>query len=115
MYANIQIMRDSYFSEAFNTHRIPYWFVFKPYFKWVENDRCGRIRLCRIREMRRVALSLLKKYDEKHPLAFDRMGTTDGTDPFFPFDAYGEDKVVVSILNRINEELTNTLIMRYER
>lgn len=61
--------------------------------------------------MRRTALSLLKRYDEKHPDAFDKMGTTDRTDPFFPYDAYGEDKVVVSILNRIVEELTNRIVL----
>ena len=97
--------------EAYREHRIPQWYVFKPYFEWVENNRHGRLRPCHINEMRRVALSQLKKCDEKHPDAFDRMGETDRTDPFFPFDAYREDKVEVSILNRIKEELTNYLIL----
>lgn len=97
--------------EAYREHRIPQWYVFKPYFDWVENNRQGRIRHCYIREMRRVALSLLKKYDSKHPDVIDKMGATDRMDPFFPFDAYDEDKVEVSVLNRINEELTNYLIL----
>lgn len=97
--------------EAYKEHRIPQWYVFKPYFDWVDNNRQGRLRPSHIREMRRVALTLLKKYDLKHPGAFDKMGTTDRIDPFFPYDAYGEDKAEVSILNRINEELTNYLIL----
>lgn len=101
--------------KAYREHRIPQWYVFKPYFEWVENNRCGRIRPCRIREMRRVALSLLKRYDEKHYDAFDRMGTSDRTDPFFPYDAYGDDKEVVSILNQINEELTSFIIEESEK
>ena len=98
--------------KAYTEHRLPQWYVFKPYFEWVENNRQGRLRPCHIHEMRRVALSLLKKYDEKHPDAFDRMGETDRADPFFPFDTYGEDKVEMSILNRINEELTTLLLLR---
>ena len=111
MNANIQIMRDSILIEAYNACRIPQWYVFKPYIEWIDNNMHGRIRPCHIREMQRVAISLLKKYDAKHPDAFDKMGTTDRSDPFFPYDAYGEDKVVVSILNRINDELINNLIL----
>ena len=97
--------------EAYREHRIPQGYVFKPYFDWVADRRNSPLRICQVREMRRVALSLLKKYDSKHPDAFDKMGATDRMDPFFPFDAYDEDKVEVSILNRINEELTNYLIL----
>ena len=101
--------------KAYREHRIPQWYVFKPYFEWVNNNRHGRIRHCHIQEMRKVALSLLKKYDEKHPDAFDRMGTTDRTNPFFPYDAYGDDKEVVSILNQINEELTSFILEESEK
>lgn len=97
--------------EAYREHRIPQWYVFKPYFEWIQNNRHGRIRPCHIREMQSVALSLLKKYDKKHPDAFALMGATDRSDPFFPFDAYGEDKVVVSTLNRINEELLSSFVI----
>ena len=108
-------MSDKEFSDvlgkAYKMHQIPHWYVFKPYFDWVENNRCGGIRPCRIREMQRAVLSILKKYDEKHPEAFIKMGETDGTDSFFPYDAYGEDKEIVSVINRINEELINYLIL----
>lgn len=97
--------------KAYKEHRIPQWYVFKPYFEWIQNNRHGRLRPCHIREMRSVALSLLKKYDMKHPDAFNKMGTTDRTAPFFPFDVYGEDKVVVSTLNRINEELLSSFVI----
>ena len=99
--------------KAYKEHRIPQWYVFKPYFEWIQNNRHGRIRPCHIREMRSVALSLLKKYDGRHPDAFDKMGTTDRSDPLFPYDAYEEDKVIVSTLNQIIEELTN-LLLPYE-
>ena len=101
--------------EAYREHRIPQWYVFKPYFEWIQNNRHGRIRPCHIREMRSVALSLLKKYDERHPNAFENMGSTDRNDPFFPYDAYGKDKVEVSILSTINEDLTNFFILHNER
>ena len=97
--------------EAYKKRLIPQWYVFKPFFDWVENKRQGQIRPCHIREMRRVSLNLLKKYDEKHPDAFDKMGTTDMATPFFPYDSYGEDKEIVCILNQIIEGLTNFLIL----
>lgn len=97
--------------KAYTEHRLPQWYVFKPYFEWVENNRQGRLRPCHIHEMRRVALSLLKRYDAKHPDAFEQMGAVGRDDPFFPYNAYGEDKEEVSIISRIIEELTNQLII----
>lgn len=97
--------------EAYKKQQLPRWYVFKPYFEWIAGKRNSRLRMFQVREVRRVALSLLKQYDEKHPDAFAKMGTTDRLDPFFPFDAYGEDKVMVCILNRIIEELTPFLIL----
>ena len=97
--------------EAYREHLIPQWYVFRPYFEWIADKGNSHLRIFQVREMRRVALSLLKQYDEKHPDAFGKMGTTDWLDPIFPYDAYGEDKVIVSILNRIIEELTPFLIL----
>ena len=107
----IEKKEDAPMMEAYRKHQIPQWYAFKPYFDWVNNNRHGHMQPCHIREMRSVALSLLKMYEVKHPDAFDKMGSTDRSDPFFPYDAYGEDKVVVSTLNQINEELTNMLLL----
>ena len=97
--------------EAYQQHRIPHWFVFRPFFDWKQGLRPYRFSPSEVREMRKVALALLKELDAKHPEAFDRMGTTDSGELYFPYDTYGEDKVEVYILNQINEELTNYLIL----
>lgn len=97
--------------EAYQQHRIPHWFVFRPYFDWKQGLRPCRFSQSEIREMRRVALSLLKRYEAKHPEAWDHIQDSDKADPFYPWCGYDEDKEVVCFINQINEELTNLLIL----
>lgn len=97
--------------EAYQQRRIPHWFVFRPYFDWKKGLRPYRFSASEIKEMRRVALSLLKRYEAKHPEAWDHIQGADKKDPCYPWCGYGEDKEAVCILNQINEELTSFLIL----
>ena len=97
--------------EAYQQHRIPHWFVFRPYFDWKQGLRPYRFSASEIREMRRVALSLLKRYEAKHPDAWNQIQDADKGDPCYPWCGYGGDKEAVCVLNMINEELTNILIL----
>ena len=105
---------DTTMLEAYQRHRIPHWFVFRPYFDWKQGLRPYRLSASEIREMRRVALSLLKKYEAKHPDAWDHIQDADKEDPCYPWCGYGEDKEMVCALNRIYEELTNLCVLQFD-
>ena len=96
--------------EAYQQHRIPHWFVFRPYFEWKQGLRPFRFSASEIREMRNVALTLLKTYEARHPDAWDYIQEADKEDPCYPWCGYGEDKETVCVLNTINEELTDQFI-----
>lgn len=96
--------------ESYQRHRIPHWFVFRPYFEWKQGLRPHWFSASEIREMRRVALSLLKMYDTKHPDSWDHIQDADKGDPCYPWCGFGEDKEAVCVLNTIYEELTDQVI-----
>lgn len=98
---------------AYNERRLPRWFVFAPYVRWIQEPR-RTPHISEVREMRAVAHSLLNEYDRKHPSAFGGMEFREDTDYFYLFNGYGEDKEKVGILSNINEELTSFLIVRME-
>lgn len=100
--------------EAYNQHRIPNWYVFKPYFDW-KISKMFRIKLSEIREMRSVAHRLLEKYDQQYPNSMDGIDFNDTDDLFCYYRGYGKDAETVGLLTGIEEELTNIMIMRYER
>ena len=94
---------------AYNERRLPHWFAFTPYIKWIQEPR--RIpHIHEVREMRRVAQSVLKQYNKKHPHGFElvdseRMGA---------FRGYGSDAEIVYILYAIVEELTDFSILSFD-
>ena len=99
--------------QAYDEHRIPNWYVFKPYIEW-KRTKVFRITNAEIREMRSVAHRLLSKYDEIYPNAMDGIDFNNTEDIFYLTRGYGKDAEVVGFLTEINEELTNILILRFD-
>lgn len=93
--------------KAYNEHRIPCWYVFRPFF-----EKRNRLLIVELREMLRVAVRLLKQFESKHPDAFDKISAVDKNDIYYPFTGYEKDKEAVSILNRIVEQITGYFIAR---
>ena len=99
--------------QAYDEHRIPNWYVFKPYIEW-KRTKVFRITNAEISEMRSVAYRLLSMYEEMYPNSMDNIDFNDKEDFFYLYRGYGEDAEVVGILTEIEEELTNVLILRFD-
>lgn len=99
--------------QAYDEHKIPNWYVFKPYIEW-KRTKVFRITNAEIREMLSVARRLLSKYDEIYPNAMDGIDFSDTEDLFYLTRGYGKDAQVVGFLTGIEEELTNILILRFD-
>ena len=99
--------------QAYDEHKIPNWYVFKPYIEW-KRTKVFRITNAEIRKMRSVAHRLLSKYEEIYPNAMDNIEFNDTDDLFYLTRGYGKDAEVVRFLMEIDEELTNILILRMD-
>ena len=99
--------------QAYDEHKIPNWYVFKPYIEW-KRTKVFRITNAEIRKMRSVAHRLLSKYDEKYPNSMDCIDFSDTNDLFYLYRGYGKDTEIVGFISEIHEELTNILILRFD-
>lgn len=98
--------------EAYQGHKIPNWYVFKPYFDWKMGLRGCSFTGIEIREMRNTAKNTLSRYYETYPNASDVIDFENQDDVFYMYRGYGDDAPIVGYLEAIDEELTNIFILR---
>lgn len=99
-------------NEAYQEHKIPNWYVFKPYFDWKMGLRGCNFTRSEIREMRNTAKNILIRYYDAYPNAMDCIDYENQDDTLYLYRGYGDDAEIVGFLEIIDEELTNILILR---
>lgn len=86
---------------------IPHSSVFASYFKWKMGE-CSHSEITRemALKMMEEASTLLEKYYDKYPNAYDNMDVYINEDPWQQYKGFGIDKYIVSYLEAIDNELT---------
>ena len=100
--------------EAYQGHKIPNWYVFKPYFDWKMRLRGCDFAKREIREMWNTAKSILNRYYDTYANASNAIDYDNQEDIFYLQRGYGKDAEIVGYMEAIEEELTNIMILRYD-
>lgn len=89
---------------------IPNSSVFEPYFKWKMGE-CSHSEITRemAHKMIKEASTLLDKYYDKYPNAYDNMDVYINDDPWQQYKGFRADKYIVSYLEGIEVELCNII------
>ena len=91
--------------------KIPHSSVFASYFKWKMGE-CSHSEITREMALKMIeeASTLLDKYYDKYPNAYNDMDVYINEDPWQQYKGFEKDKFIVSYLESIDAELTNLIV-----